>query len=66
MDDKFFDTVRDRFEYHQRPIARELEYLGYMAYDYRHKLSPDFVAQVEVAKAALKRMEELIYELEGR
>ena len=64
MQDKFFNTAQDRFEVHRRQIARDLEYLEYMDYDYTGKLSTDFRVQIDAAKSALKRMEELIGELE--
>jgi hypothetical protein len=63
MEDKFFNTARDRFQAHHEHIKRDLEYLEYMDYDYRGKLSPDFRMQIEAVKAAMKRMEELVEEL---
>ena len=61
--DKFFETVRDRFEVHRARMARDLEYLEHLHYDHLKELSPDFKVQIEAAQAALKRMEELIDEL---
>lgn len=58
MDDKFFDTARDRFEFHRRNVERELAFLEYMDYDYTGKLSPRFVEQVAAIKAALAKMAE--------
>lgn len=65
MKDKYFDTVRDRFDVHRRQIARDVEYLEYIAYDHAKTISPDFVVQIEALKTALKRMEELLEEPQG-
>jgi hypothetical protein len=63
MQDKFFNSVRDRFEFHRRTIAREFEGLEGLHADHINQLSPDFWSQIEAMKAALKRLDELIEEL---
>jgi len=63
MADKFFNTVRDRFEYHRRTIARELEGLEGLHADHLNLLSPDFWVQIEAVKTALNRMDDLINEI---
>jgi hypothetical protein len=64
MKDKFFDSLRDRFEVHRSAISQNLEYLEYLHYDHLSDLSPDFKARIDVCKDALKRMDEMISELE--
>jgi hypothetical protein len=34
MDDKFFNSVKDRVEYHTGGIKRELDNLSYIGYDH--------------------------------
>jgi len=63
MADKFFNSIRDRFEFHRQTIAREIEGLEGLHADHIRELSPDFWVQLEAAKTALKRMGELIDEL---
>ena len=64
MKDKFGGTVRDRFEFHRESIMRELEGLRGLHADHIDALSPDFWVQLEAAKAAMNRMEELVEELD--
>ena len=66
MQDKWFATAKDRYELHRSNIARDLEYLEYFHYDYIKALAPDFSVQIEAVKAALKRMAELVDELETK
>jgi predicted DNA-binding protein YlxM (UPF0122 family) len=66
MKDKFFSTVRDRFDVHRSAISQNLEYLEYLHYDHLSDLSPDFKVQIDACKDALKRMDDLISELETK
>ena len=65
MPDKFFDTARDRFEFHRQNIERDLSFLEYMHYDHIQDLPPDFKTEIDAMKASLKRMEELVNQLKG-
>ena len=66
MSDKFFTTVRDRFEFHAEPIRENLKFLEYLASDYYGHVSPDFIAALEEAKSQLRKMQEAIEELKVR
>jgi hypothetical protein len=66
MTDKFFDTVKDRFEFHADPIKRELRGLEGVASDYFGHLAPEFIESLNAVKHHLAAMERAIEELRSR
>jgi hypothetical protein len=66
MPDKFFETIKDRFEHHAGPIRKDLEYLEYLAHDYHGHLDPQVKASIDEMKKHLKLIEEAIDQLQAR
>ena len=66
MPDKFFETIKDRFEHHAGPIRENLRYLDYLSADYFGHLDSSFIDALEETKKQLKRMEEIIDQVQVR
>ena len=64
MEDKFFDTVKSRFNYHSFRILSDVEYLEYIASDYYAKLDPGFIAAMDKIKELIKEAETYIDAME--
>lgn len=66
MPDKFFETIKDRFEHHAGPIRENLKYLEYLVYDYHKHLDPQVKASIDEMKKQLKTIEEALDQLQAR
>ena len=66
MKDKFFHSLKERFETHAGKIEEDLKYLDYTAYDHRDALPYQFVGEIEQIKSCLYRMRIIIEEVEKR
>lgn len=66
MDDKFFETVEDRFNYHATPIKDNIRGLEWLASDYFGHLGDEFKGNIDKLKDLLDEMEEAVRALKGR
>jgi len=66
MTDKFFETVKDRFEHHAVPIRENIKFLEYLAHDYYGHLDAQVIESIDGMKGHLKKIEEAIDQLQSR
>lgn len=66
MEDKFFETVLDRFKFHAEPIQDHLRKLGWLHADYYKHLGPEFKDNLDKIGKLLEEMEEAVRALRLR
>lgn len=64
MDDKFFDSAKDRFDYHASRITNDVRYLEYFVSDFYKNISPEFIRELDSIKSSLNKMKDMVDRIE--